>query len=126
MTVDPENHSGPIILYDENCPLCMNLAGLASRRSKNALEFLPWSEFNVPDITPDEQVKLGFWDGKTLYEGAQAWQKLLELHPDFSILNWAAEKLQLTEKLSRLMQGAGYTMRRLCGRCPRKRKSRIR
>ena len=118
------NSRQPFILYDENCPLCMNLAGLASRRSRQKIAFLPWGKFRIHQgKQSSQQLQLGYWDGERLFEGKEAWRYLLSKHPDFSSLNWAAEKLNLTDQVSKFMQKTGWTLRKLCGRCPRRYRS---
>lgn len=115
-----------LVLYDDNCPLCKSLA-LFLQKKKSNLEFHPWEEFRRK--SPEEfldagkisEDKLKIWDGKTLYEGPEAWSLLLRNHPDLKSFNWLAEKLHLQEKLGQSLDWLGTRARKICLRCSKRR-----
>ena len=110
-----------IILFDDQCPMCRNLASLAARKAPRDLAFRSWQEFTGhTDERPDA---LGLWDGQQLLSGAPAWKALLAKHPALGGLNWAAARLNLTDQTATTLSTVSRLVRNLCTRCghtPRK------
>ena len=122
--------SQPLVLFDADCLLCRNFAHWGERRAGKALQFQGWQTFlateaathlaetmgNLHELPPD---KLRVIDSGQIFSGPAAWQRLLELHPDFKGLHWLAERLGLTAPTARALEKAGAWAQRLCLTCGR-------
>lgn len=117
-----------LVLFDQHCSLCKNLAHLAAKRSGDKLEFMSWQEFyagDTPANFPKEHLtevasELRVWTGTDLHEGSKAWQFLLDTYPDLKGLSWVAQKLGLHKQTARAIQRVGHILRSGCSRCPPK------
>jgi hypothetical protein len=124
MTSDTSNFKY-LILYDDECLMCNNLAIFASRRSENKLRFEAWQEFvkappeDFPkDLLSQPADQLRVWTGSEVYEGKLAWEFLLETFPDLRGVSWMAEKLGLHKQTARVIQAMGKGLKLACFRCP--------
>lgn len=118
-----------LILFDKDCPLCKQLAELATRRAAPHLTFQSWQSYYdspeaqavlaaTPAVDPAPRELRAVHAGQLL-EGAAAWSVLLEAHPDLQALNWLAQRLGLQSQTSRAMRATAALLRALCPRCPR-------
>lgn len=112
------------VIFDQQCAMCRFLAGVMRKRSLDHWSFISFEQFELLGHNLDLQDEhgqqlLGVWDGKTLYKGQAAWEKILELHPDFKSLLWIARILGLERsKLASAVERTGHVARRLCRSCP--------
>ena len=123
MNHSPELH--PVVLYDDDCPLCRSLAALVAQRS--GLRHIAWQEFQgteaAQSILPAERLaapadRLRVLVQHELIEGEAAWSYLIEHFSDLAGLEWLAARTGLRSPLARGAQAAGSFLRRLCRRCP--------
>jgi len=114
------------ILYDAECPFCLMMAELVSRREES-LSFESWQAFILcseacnylsPEVLamPADKVRV-FDENKRLIEGTKAWSYLLENYDDLKSLNWLAERLGLKQAVAQSMERSGRALRRLCFSC---------
>lgn len=119
-----------LLLFDAECPLCVNLAALVARRSAGAVACRAWQAWRESDAARATQPaallarpadKLRALDDGRLLEGEAAWAAALSACPDLAPLQWMAAKLGLTRPAARAMQFGGLVARRaalaLCPRC---------
>lgn len=118
-----------IVFFDENCPLCRQLAAFVQRRALPGMRFCGWQSVaqnaegreQMPDINwtlPANELRVWYPGG--LLEGTAAWAFLIAQHPDLSALDWLARRLGLVNEAAQLLRGAAGLLRALCPRCPRR------
>ncbi len=116
----------PVILFDQECPLCRFLAELIQKKSTKASSYTPWQVFlKDPPLFFQEKIpedfqftSIGVWINNELYEGPRAWQYILEHEPQLTSLNWAAEKLGLQKETAKLLHYGGRLAKSFCFHCP--------
>jgi hypothetical protein len=104
-----------ILIYDDKCPLCTQLAQLVGRRSDGLVHIRPWSALEVEDNIAPQSIVLITQNQELI--GKAAWEELLSIHPDLSGLTWIAERLGLKSALVSTVSGAAQFARRICRSC---------
>jgi predicted DCC family thiol-disulfide oxidoreductase YuxK len=121
-----QNSLRPVLLYDADCPLCLRLAAFVTRRS--GLKTAAWQDFcqtpeGVAAFSEDQRRapadRLRLLTDEALFEGEDAWAYLIANWRDLKALDWLAAQMGLRQPLARGAAKAGYTLRRLCTRCPK-------
>jgi hypothetical protein len=119
-----------LVLFDEDCALCRQLAAQAGRRTAPGTAFRGWQSFTssvesrerLPEASrglPASELRVLCDDGGLL-EGVDAWAYLVAQHPDLRGLDWLARRLGLVREAAAALRGAGALLRALCPRCPRR------
>ena len=104
-----------VILFDANCSLCRSLATFMAARSPRS-----W-QFKEQDSTKAATTSLGATVDGISYTGPDAWQIIIEQHPQFSSLSWLANKLGLINETAKTAEKIGSGLRLFCKSCRRKR-----
>jgi hypothetical protein len=104
-----------ILIYDDKCMLCVQLAQLVCRRSEGRVEIQPWSASSTKSDSPPQSIVL--ITNKQELVGAAAWEELLSIHPDLSGLTWLADRLGLKSVLVTTISGAAHLARKICRSC---------
>lgn len=119
-----------LVLFDEDCALCRQLAAHAGRRAAPGTSFRGWQSFassaegrhRLPEASrslPATELRV-LCDEGGLLEGVDAWAYLVAQHPDLRGLDWLARRLGLVREAAAALRGAGSLLRSLCPRCPRR------
>lgn len=111
------------VIFDQDCPLCRNLAAFAEARGQG-LKFMSYCDFektltDLPDVLENlNREKLMVWDGESLSIGTDAWARMIDHSPDLKGLSWLAAKLGLGQPMARLFEVSGLLLRGFCKKCP--------
>lgn len=106
---------GAVVFYDENCPLCQDLAQLMGKlASAKVLRFEPAGIEGVQSLTVEVTDASGHITGLV---GPDAWKWLLAHHPALAPLQWLAAKLGLTDPAANAVMNGADLLRRFCRRC---------
>jgi len=114
--------SSTTVFYDQDCHLCRSLAQFMGKKVGEEIAFVSWQLFRElqacpPEFQTLEADSLRVWDGSKLLSGDDAWQFLLETHPQLSTLNWLSQKLGIGKEVSSALNWTGKTARKLCFKC---------
>lgn len=116
--------SQEIVIFDQDCALCRQLAAFVKKRMPQRVGVISWQEFlsNLPaglkraDL-PETADELRVWNGQELLSKEDAWSYLLENYADLRSLNWLAERLGLRRQLAGVMRFVGHAARLTCWNC---------
>lgn len=118
-----------IVLFDSDCPPCVQLARWAEKRAAGNLTFAAWDDFRgsaegaarlEKNVRLQAADRLRVLTDSALLEGDAAWRYLVAAHPSLKSLDWLAAKLGLSPLAAKALRTAGEVVRRFCASCPRR------
>lgn len=111
--------SSALIIYDDDCFLCAQLAQFIVARQPAAFTaqgFKDWqAAADAADHEPGRALLVQLSD--RLLVDDEAWEYLLSHYRDLDAISWLAAKVGIHRQAAKALKRAGQTVRLFCRRC---------
>lgn len=114
--------SAALIIFDDACYLCRQLAALVEARQPASFRCQGYSSWCAEQAAPHKAhasaaPALMVQKGEQLLVDTEAWQYLLSHYSDLRAINWLAVKIGIHRQTAAALKQAGNTLRLFCRRC---------
>jgi hypothetical protein len=101
------------VYFNQDCPLCKELARLSQSIVGGKIAFLPWQD-HFQGTPVDIAVEL---DGKVVH-GLEAWTWICQNYPILRGLDWFAGRLGFSSRKSgQMLRGSAHLLKKFCRKC---------